>query len=366
MAQAPQPQPQAAVSNPAGGQAAQIAQALGVGIVPDANASKSKADKYGLGQWGQAQLNTSGLFDTAQMTADDAMQKFLQWGQDSSKVGTVAAIQQALYLSGNYYTSSYQFVPGVVRPQDQTAFAKFLIQNAQMQGDSGAGVQKPIATVLQDNAQRGVAFGANAAAPAQTPVYQMPAVADLEHAAVSAAENVLGRKASPVEQTAFAAYYRHMTANYYDDMTGSKAQAKAQAKAAKAAGLPPAPNDVNAQGIPLSAVDQSTPDTGILPAAPGTAAERYNLDAGLQQPATVPDTTDPNAFLQHISDIAGVAQGQAAQASATPDPLMVNSPPSASVAAEDYMRQNNPGEAGASDMSNTFNQFLKIISGKLV
>jgi hypothetical protein len=225
--------------------------------------------------------------------------------------------------------------------------------------------------VLQDNAQRGVAFGANAVKPQATPVYQLPAVADLEHEATSAAENVLGRKASPVEQAAFAAYYRHMVVNADTDIAGSKASAKAAAKAAGDRIYQSGPDSVGGQGVSgTTAQNNNTYDGTAAPASQlahelGDGSALSNAASG---PNADPDAqpTDPNAFLQHISDIAGVAQQQAVNTSVVPSPAFVDSAPSESVAAEDYIRNANPGEAGANDVANTFNQFLKIISGKLV
>lgn len=354
----------------------------GIHFSLDPNGNKKKtttpADKYGLGLWGQQAVNTQGLFNLApgQDTADDVMRAFLQGSNNSATTAIIAAIQHAMFLSGGYYSATYTPVPGLVRPQDQSAFAKFLIQNAQANANTTDTTKKiPLAQQLQDAASRGVAVGPAAIKPVTPKTYVLPAKLDLYGAAQAAAQSVLGRNASDSEKKAFTAFYDSMILNFQKQEYADAQQMYPTLPAQAPQAAPELVGGQNASDMPGgSTYNQQVPQAAQAPtAATGTAEERYLIDSGQQAPASaapVPSLMTPNDFASHISDITDLAQQMqdqrnALQYSNVPTHVLEQAS-SPSEAAAAWFKEHNPNEAASNSMDSAMGSFLRVIQNGMM
>jgi hypothetical protein len=370
--QTPEPQPQASA-----GSGDPSLDSLFAGAPTDPNGT-STADKYGLGQWGQEPVNTTGLFNLPPGTkADDVMRTFLQAGNDPNRAAIVAAIQHALYLAGDYYPSTYTPVSGLIRPTDAQAFAKFLTETAQTNSGLSDEAKKPLTTALVDASAMGAMAGTaqvKQVARRAGNVVTVPSATDLAAVAQGEARKVLGRNASDAQVKAFVNYYQNVTKDYQQQL--DQAQYSAQYDSAnplipKGKVAITGPTDVNRSGIPLSAADQSSAAGQGQPAMDqgGFAADRQldNTNGQYQQPT--PPLPSPTDFMGQVADIVNAANSSSGVGSdprgprqAQPSPYVVNQAPDPSTAADAFLRTLDPADANANDLNSAMGTFLRVIS----
>lgn len=320
-------------------------------VAPPTGTTSSGADKYGLGVWGGQPVDpgdlpflTSIVGQGKQTNGDSILQAFLQAPSEQ-----VATIQHALYLAG-YYPKTFTPKWGVITSQDRNAFGQAIT----LAGQAGA----PVSSLLESQASYGAAAGIAAAqanvsqSTAKTATINMPNATDLEALATKAFQDALGRKATPKEAAQFAASYRAMSAGVQ----------RAGNQTVYDAGTPQlTPALQNAD--PATLVDQAVAGTNPVQQHPDLA-KLLSLGVG----PDLTNQTQPASFSQQVGGLMQLGQqvataqaGSAQQTGLTQIP--VEQPISPDVAAANYARNTHPNRAAASDLANTFNQFLNIILG---
>lgn len=203
MARSPAPQPRP------GSDAAKVTSGLGIG--PIAPKGSGSTDPFGLGGLKDTPLAPGGLLpvitdSTGLATADKIMQAFLNAGTTSP--GLVAQIQQQMYASGAYAGNYNPLLhPGLIRPEDVSAFASTLKVVAQ-QVTSGSTID--LKSYLGASASFGASTGKAAASvnyqtDTHVVTHQDPNVLNLT--ADSVAQQILGRKPTAQEKARFAAWF---------------------------------------------------------------------------------------------------------------------------------------------------------------
>lgn len=320
-------------------------------VAPPASGSTgSNADLYGLGVWGSQTVNPgdlpflTGIVATNGKTTGDAILKaFL-----SAPADQVATVQHALYMAG-YYPKTFTPKWGVITPEDRSAFG----QAVTIAGQSGA----PVTSILTQGAAYGAAAGiaaaqASTASQARTATVNLPNTTDLEALASKAFQDALGHKASPKQAAAFAAAYRSMSAGVQrnDNQTLYNAQVGVQ------------PTTI--QGDPEQLVRDATIDPGQAGVVRvGGAHGNEGVDF---VPTRTADT--PKSFSGQVGGLMSLGQSIAASSAGSAQQggltqVTTESPVSPDVAAENYARNLHPNQAAASDVANTFQTFLGLLSG---
>lgn len=316
----------------------------GVVLAPPPAAASGSSDLYGVGDWASQPVQPGDLgFPVDGNTGQDIAKAL-----DSADPQTKARLQQALLWGGWYSDSSYQPMLGVFKTEDLAALAAAI---------KAAGQQNmPVGQLLMSSATFGVANGIAAAAQqvkaatakAASP---LPNKADLAYAADQAALSVLGRKATAAEKAAFAASYD--SAVRASEGVTSRRAARAQAQLQQDA--------AQAQVDPSSLLPPSLPqgliktDRGVQDAPGG-----YNPDGTPGFTASV-DTL--GGILQNAladSNVALTDTGGSGSGASTRE-----QPPDVNVAAENFIRNENPTEARQQDLGNTLNMFLRLISSNV-
>lgn len=312
--------------------------------------------EYGLSSdASQATFDLSGMpgLGSGSVKGSDLLHAFIAAGNGQGDPSIAAAIQQALALSGFYgNNSTFTPHPGRVLPEDIKAFAQALnvladSNKATPQGDGA--LSQGLAQFLSKAAADGVASGQYGA---QTKVHQYsvttPNPQSLASTFEKVAQQVWDRKPTAAETAAFVR-------NFTSDSVGmQKANNQADYNAATQ------PVTVTGPGAPTPnpLAPATNPGTVTHPGGPGGPGASLGLGAA---DTTPPDFTDQMTSLQDVIN---------ANSQTTPSDTMVtsdqNALPDPGVGAEDYARNLHPGEAAANDFGNTMNNFLNLISTKLV
>jgi len=318
-----------------------------LGKVPNNNAPSGGS---GLGSWGNAKIDVTGVLPGGQLTLDEAMLRFIRAARDNP--GMLATVQRALWLGGFYGKNPPQF--GLLTQPDQAAFADALLTLARgNEADKPADPNAPappgmgLSQFLTQQARLGKQLSPLAAVEKTKTVAEvkLPNPQDLYAVARQAFSRVLGRTASAAEQQAFADYF---TSVYGSTVKGGMQKVF---DAQVAAQTPPA-------GDTLPTTEQ------VAAALP--PAEKFALDKQQRIDSEQLRAAPPDVQFRAGVESADAAAPPGGDAAGKPTLTTVDTvaPPDQQVAAEDFARSRNPGEAGANSVARVFNDFLSIISSK--
>ena len=324
-----------------------------------------------------AHFDLAGLagLGTGQVSGADLLRAFAAAGSGRGDPSIVAAIQQALYLAGGFYTTTYTPTPGSVRPEDLTAFATALNQLAAVNKASPAGGGAPsmslgqfLMQATQAGVEGGPAAGTGRASAAKVKVVTTPNPADVAAEYEKVAANLEGKKPSQAETQAFVHQYLQ---NYTNDALGKNAQVLAGAMQhhqpvdptkLPLAGPPSSElagnmNPAVAQGeVPPALAGNMNPMVNQGGQVAGGPADPYADPNAQQQP---PDFASSMASLSDILQQNGYGQGGTTTVTA-------ESPENVDTAAENFARNANPTAVRQNDLGNTMNMFLNLITQKMV
>jgi len=314
-----------------------------------------------------------GLNNKQAVSGSDLIKAFLAAGQsdDPAVRNLVASIEYALYQS-NYYTSGKPNLYEVTG-DDAKAFAAALTDlktvNESAAGATGDGQIKgySVAQFLTSQATLAAAGGPGApgSATAKQKVVKLPNRADIAAAYRRVAAQLEGGRPSEQETEQFVDSYIQRAQQVYGGGNYQKAAANAQQSPAAANSLtqgPPVPRSADYTGgsvVPPTlphGVTATDPNTGMSPEQPNPGPQ--DLPQSLDQ--LTQDSPAALATLQDVLGAGGVGAGYGG-VKVTTDPL-----PSVDTAAEDFARNKNPGAVAQNDMGNALNDFLQLISQKLV
>lgn len=322
----------------------------GLTLVAPTGGTSSGASKYGMGQWGSATIDPgdlpflSSIISTGQNTTGDSIVQAFAGANPQD----VATIQHALLMAG-YYTAKYVPTYGVIGPKDVAAFGH-LVTTA---GQAGESVSK----LLLDGAAYGSEAGIAAAQAQKAKVAEvrLPNTTDLEAAATAAFQQVLGHKAGPKEQAAFAAAYRAMSAGIQRTANQQMYDAT-DPGGATSGGADPTKLVENALTTPeqrLAMRQQNNPNLDPVLA--------HELGTG-QAPPDIPNApfSDQIGGLMHLGqqELAGSAQPTGLTQVETDTPV------DPATAAANFARSQHPKSAAANDVANVFDMFLSLLNGQ--
>lgn len=366
---------------------------------------------YGLKAQAQAyQFDLTGITDAfpgvnGKLSGKDLLDQFFALG-NSPYAGTtpddahrvVAAIQTALLQAGSYYPKEFTPTLGIVTTQDAKAFAQALNnlynldQAAGSPGANGTTRSINVTQFLTSQATLGVNGGplaSQSSSRSTTPTavsapVDVPNPEDLSAVYRKVAQQVEGRRPSAAETAAFVANYSHYAianqkANILAEYNARVQKAQAKLQSGTNGDLnatnpfpaqPPQPSSTQGQFIQGEINSINNPPAPNLPH--GVAVSQgpdsqfiHGSSAGQTSPAT-PDLTDEMSTLQ---DIINQRAGTPSSSSSAVNPKLILvdkvQPESADVAAENFARNTNPKAAAATDLNNTFQQFLQLLSGKI-
>lgn len=356
--QAPTPQPQTTPSPAPSGLLGSILSEVG-----SSGTTKAPTDLYGLGEWGTQTINPGDLpiltaiIGSGQATTGNAIMAAFAQADPASQ----ATIQRALYLGGYYSSKTYTPTYGVIKPQDMTAFGSALV----VAGKTTA----PLSGVLLSGAQYGITAGVTAAqqnAKAATAKIELPNVQTLEADAMSAFQQVLGRKATPSEAAAFAAQYRAMSAGtqraanqaLYDTKTGGLTQSQETGLQGELAqvGEPVTPGSATSaeNDFPWVQGGGATPGSA-------TSAENDQQQGFLDSQQSPYESNDFGSEMNDLGSIAQQAQAQAIPGATGLSQVTVNDPEDPTAAAENFAENADPKAAAGTDLAGQFHNLLSIL-----